>query len=171
MDCFGCRNCLTHACVSFTLSGVCLRWILLTFSSILWQYVTLYMYNWPVYLLITKIYISTSYSTSNKYKTWVIDGFYQTTVVQYFLFCIAGRIINRFSKDLDIVDSNMPIYIRQWLFALAPVITTICLISYTTPVFVAIVVFVLIMFIILQVSLMSHATSMHSSKSMVFNFM
>ena len=62
-----------------------------------------------------------------------------------------GRILNRFSKDLDVVDTNMPIFIRQWLFALAPVFTTIILISYTSPVFVAVIAVVMVLFVILQV--------------------
>ena len=45
----------------------------------------------------------------------------------------------------------MPIYIRQWMFSLAPVLTTISLISYASPIFLAIVAVVIILFILLQV--------------------
>jgi len=61
-----------------------------------------------------------------------------------------GRILNRFSKDLDVVDANMPIFIRQWLFSIGPVCTTLILISYTSPLFLIILVFVMVLFIILQ---------------------
>ncbi|ELT91662.1 hypothetical protein CAPTEDRAFT_90759 [Capitella teleta] len=51
-----------------------------------------------------------------------------------------GRILNRFSKDLDIVDASLPTYIRFWLFDVAPLCSTICIIAITTPIFLLILV-------------------------------
>ncbi|KAK2171191.1 hypothetical protein NP493_1094g02038 [Ridgeia piscesae] len=54
-------------------------------------------------------------------------SFFDTTPV--------GRIMNRFSKDIDTIDVNIPITIRVLVSSLAVVIGTIVVISYTTPVF------------------------------------
>ena len=58
----------------------------------------------------------------------------------------------RFSKDMDVLDANMPQYIRQWLFAMSPVFTTMVLICYSTPIFAVVIVPIAILFIIAQVS-------------------
>ncbi len=62
-----------------------------------------------------------------------------------------NHLLSRFSKDMDVLDANMPLYIRMWLFALAPVLTTMILICYSTPIFAVVVVPVAILFVIAQV--------------------
>ena len=64
-----------------------------------------------------------------------------------------GRIINRFSKDIDIVDADIPIYIYWWIFATAPVLTTIILIAYSTLIFLPVVIPIIILFFIVQVNI------------------
>ena len=44
-----------------------------------------------------------------------------------------GRIINRFSKDVDVLDSSMPMILRGWVTCLLQVIATFLVIMYTTP--------------------------------------
>ena len=41
-----------------------------------------------------------------------------------------GRILNRFSGDLDVIDSNIPMFLGGWLFGLAPLLSTIVIITY-----------------------------------------
>ena len=60
-----------------------------------------------------------------------------------------GRIMNRFSQDLDVLDSSMPSYLGQWLLSLSPIITTIILITYTNYIF--FVIFVPLTFVFLLV--------------------
>ncbi|KAI0215965.1 Multidrug resistance-associated protein 1 [Lamellibrachia satsuma] len=50
-----------------------------------------------------------------------------------------GRIVNRFSKDVDTVDINIPMTIRIWISNSASVIATIIVISYSTPIFLSVV--------------------------------
>ena len=64
-----------------------------------------------------------------------------------------GRIMNRFSKDLDMVDVNVPLYVRGWVFALAPVLSTIVVICYTTPIFLVVIIPIGFIYIIFMVSL------------------
>ena len=46
-----------------------------------------------------------------------------------------GRIVNRFSKDIDTVDSGLPMNIRMWLNCMFSVVATIVVICVSTPVF------------------------------------
>lgn len=56
-------------------------------------------------------------------------SFFDTTPV--------GRIINRFSKDMDDVDNEIPLTFLMWLDCVFTVASTIIVISYSTPVFLA----------------------------------
>ena len=62
-----------------------------------------------------------------------------------------GRILNRFSKDLDLIDSTMPLQLRQWLFAGAPLVATVIVISYSIPAFLCVVIPIVIIYLIVQV--------------------
>ncbi|XP_014278688.1 multidrug resistance-associated protein 1 [Halyomorpha halys] len=46
-----------------------------------------------------------------------------------------GRILNRFSKEIDILDNNMPFTFKNCFSFVAPVIGTLFVIGYTTPTF------------------------------------
>jgi len=46
-----------------------------------------------------------------------------------------GRILNRFGKDVDVLDTTMAMLIRGWITCLLAVISTFLIISYTTPLF------------------------------------
>lgn len=47
-----------------------------------------------------------------------------------------GRILNRFGKDVDVLDSTMPMIIRGWITCLLGVFSTFLIITYTTPTFI-----------------------------------
>ncbi|XP_015175310.1 PREDICTED: multidrug resistance-associated protein 1 isoform X7 [Polistes dominula] len=59
-------------------------------------------------------------------------GFFDTTP--------SGRILNRFGKDIDIIDNVLPPCIKAWFFCLLSVIATLFVISFSTPEFVAVIV-------------------------------
>ena len=48
-----------------------------------------------------------------------------------------GRIMNRFAKDMDVIDTNMPMFIRSWLFSVAPMVSNIIIVVYTLPIIAA----------------------------------
>ncbi|XP_058453715.1 multidrug resistance-associated protein 1-like isoform X1 [Malaya genurostris] len=50
-----------------------------------------------------------------------------------------GRIINRFSKDVDVMDNVLPATIRAWLYFFLSVIGVFVVIGISTPVFLAVV--------------------------------
>uniref|UniRef100_A0A6M2DRX2 ABC-type glutathione-S-conjugate transporter n=1 Tax=Xenopsylla cheopis TaxID=163159 RepID=A0A6M2DRX2_XENCH len=51
-----------------------------------------------------------------------------------------GRIINRFSKDIDVIDNVLPMVIRTWINMLFTVVGTLVVISIATPIFAAVIV-------------------------------
>ncbi len=62
-----------------------------------------------------------------------------------------GRILNRFSRDLDVIDSNLPVFLRSWLFVIAPLLSTMVLIIYTVPIIILVLVPMSILYYGIQV--------------------
>ena len=63
-----------------------------------------------------------------------------------------GRILNRFSRDLDVIDSNIPVFLNGWLFVIAPLLSTCVLIIYTAPIILAVLVPLGIIYYVIQVN-------------------
>ncbi|KAK7488019.1 hypothetical protein BaRGS_00020764, partial [Batillaria attramentaria] len=51
----------------------------------------------------------------------------------------SGRIVNRFSSDVTTVDNNLPVMLRQLISTVLSVISTLVVISYSTPIFLVVV--------------------------------
>ena len=62
-----------------------------------------------------------------------------------------GRIVNRFSTDMDKLDSTIPLFTRFWFFQVATMIATIVLISYSTPIFLSVMLPMVILYGFIQV--------------------
>ncbi|CAL1682835.1 unnamed protein product [Lasius platythorax] len=50
-----------------------------------------------------------------------------------------GRILSRLGKDIDVVDNVLPFILRSWITCLFSVIATLVVISYSTPIFIAVI--------------------------------
>ena len=50
----------------------------------------------------------------------------------------AGRVLNRFSRDIETVDTLLPSLIDQWLGSAFDVLATVVVLIYSTPIFLAI---------------------------------
>ncbi|KAK2714884.1 hypothetical protein QYM36_009173 [Artemia franciscana] len=61
-----------------------------------------------------------------------------------------GRIVNRFSKDVDVLDNTFPFIVRSWIACLYGVLATIVVISYTTPIFLVMVLPIAVIYYFMQ---------------------
>ncbi|KAK3596597.1 hypothetical protein CHS0354_020940 [Potamilus streckersoni] len=61
-----------------------------------------------------------------------------------------GRIVNRFSKDIETVDNNLPQTLRMWMNTFFTSLSTLIVISYSTPIFLAVIVPLGILYYLIQ---------------------
>ena len=71
-------------------------------------------------------------------------AFFDTTPV--------GRIINRFSKDMDEIDLMIPTHLKDILSDLFSVLGTLFVVCYSTPIIIAIVIPLIGIFLFIQTS-------------------
>ena len=62
-----------------------------------------------------------------------------------------GRILNRFTKDLDLIDFMMPITFRGFIMMLGQIVMVFVVIAYSTPLFLAVLGPVVIIFIVVLI--------------------
>ena len=63
-----------------------------------------------------------------------------------------GRILNRFSRDIETIDNVLPQLIRSFMNTFFSVASTIVVISYSTPIFLSVVVPLGLLYYFVQVS-------------------
>lgn len=61
-----------------------------------------------------------------------------------------GRILNRLSKDTDVIDNTLPSILRSWIACLFGVIATLVVISVSTPEFIAVIVPISVIYYFVQ---------------------
>ena len=61
-----------------------------------------------------------------------------------------GRILNRFSKDIDVIDVTIPMILRSLISQLLNVLGTVVIICYANPLFVAVIVPIAIVYYLVQ---------------------
>jgi ATP-binding cassette subfamily C (CFTR/MRP) protein 1 len=61
-----------------------------------------------------------------------------------------GRILNRFGKDVDVMDESMPTTLRGWLNNLMTIASSLIIIAYTTPLFLIPVAVILAFYYLIQ---------------------
>lgn len=64
-----------------------------------------------------------------------------------------GRIVNRFSKDIDTIDSELPLTFIMGLDSACFVLSTLIVISYSTPYFLIAILPLLFLYLMIQVSI------------------
>ena len=64
-----------------------------------------------------------------------------------------GRILNRFSKDIDVIDMQIPRAVRSFLMTVLTVLSTIIVICIATPIFLAVIIPMGIIYALVQVNL------------------
>ena len=64
-----------------------------------------------------------------------------------------GRIMNRFSKDIDVIDTQLPRSLHSWVVCALSVMATIAVICYSTPMFLVVILPMSIIYFLVQVEL------------------
>jgi ATP-binding cassette subfamily C (CFTR/MRP) protein 1 len=63
----------------------------------------------------------------------------------------SGRIVNRFSKDVDTCDSILPFNLRLWIVCITNVVSIVLVITYSTPVFILVFIPIGVLYYFVQV--------------------
>lgn len=61
-----------------------------------------------------------------------------------------GRILNRFSKDVDVIDNVLPMSMRFWIMMFFNVVAVLVVISYSTPIFLSVILPIGLMYYFIQ---------------------
>lgn len=61
-----------------------------------------------------------------------------------------GRVMNRFSKDVDVVDNVLPMTMRMWILMFFNVVAVVFVISLSTPIFLSVVIPIGIIYYFIQ---------------------
>ena len=62
-----------------------------------------------------------------------------------------GRIVNRFSRDIETIDSIIPETIQTWMMTFLAVISTVIILCYSTPLFLAVAIPIGVLYYCIQV--------------------
>lgn len=66
-----------------------------------------------------------------------------------------GRVLNRFSRDIDSIDNYIPQFVRRYLIALTDTIAVFVVIVIATPIFAAFIIPVSVVYYLLQMFYMA----------------
>uniref|UniRef100_A0A336K506 CSON001445 protein n=1 Tax=Culicoides sonorensis TaxID=179676 RepID=A0A336K506_CULSO len=80
----------------------------------------------------------------------LLGNILRAPITKFFDIVPIGRIVNRFSKDIDSTDTIIPPTVRAFFTCLFSVIATIIVISITTPIFITIIVPIGIIYFFVQ---------------------
>lgn len=72
--------------------------------------------------------------------------------MQFFDTTPLGRIVNRFAKDIDVIDIMIPMQVGMFLICLMSVLSTIVVVSISTPLFMTVIFPLGVLYFLLQVN-------------------
>ncbi|XP_059046549.1 multidrug resistance-associated protein 1 isoform X1 [Achroia grisella] len=80
----------------------------------------------------------------------LLSGVLRAPAIGFFDCTPVGRVLNRFSKDVDVLDNVLPMTLRGWTTCFFAVLGTLFVISYSTPIFLAMIVPIGVVYYIIQ---------------------
>ncbi|XP_072938928.1 multidrug resistance-associated protein 1 isoform X2 [Epargyreus clarus] len=80
----------------------------------------------------------------------LLGGVLRAPAIGFFDCTPVGRVLNRFSKDVDVLDNVLPMTLRGWTSCFFAVLGTLFVISYSTPIFMAVIVPIGLVYYVIQ---------------------
>ncbi|KAJ0175661.1 hypothetical protein K1T71_008820 [Dendrolimus kikuchii] len=80
----------------------------------------------------------------------LVAGVLRAPTIGFFDCTPVGRVLNRFSKDVDVLDNVLPMTLRGWTSCFFAVLGTLFVISLSTPIFMAIIIPIGILYYVIQ---------------------
>ncbi|XP_049277102.1 multidrug resistance-associated protein 1 isoform X2 [Anopheles funestus] len=85
------------------------------------------------------LYVGALEASRTLHKT-LLRRILRAPLTSFFDITPVGRVLNRFSKDIDTTDSDLPATLRAWSACFFGVVATLVVISISTPIFAAVIV-------------------------------
>ncbi|XP_023935367.1 multidrug resistance-associated protein 1 isoform X2 [Bicyclus anynana] len=80
----------------------------------------------------------------------LLAGVLRAPTIGFFDCTPVGRVLNRFSKDVDVLDNVLPMTLRGWTSCFFAVLGTLFVISFSTPIFIAVILPIGVIYYIIQ---------------------
>ncbi|KAI5638820.1 ABC transporter domain-containing protein [Phthorimaea operculella] len=80
----------------------------------------------------------------------LLAGVLRAPTIGFFDCTPVGRVLNRFSKDVDVLDNTLPMTLRGWTSCFFAVLGTLFVISLSTPIFMAVILPIGIVYYLIQ---------------------
>ncbi|KAG6453078.1 multidrug resistance-associated protein 1 isoform X2 [Manduca sexta] len=80
----------------------------------------------------------------------LLGGVLRAPSIGFFDCTPVGRVLNRFSKDVDVLDNVLPMTLRGWTSCFFSVLGTLFVISLSTPIFLAVILPIGILYYVIQ---------------------
>ncbi|CAG9578809.1 unnamed protein product [Danaus chrysippus] len=80
----------------------------------------------------------------------LLAGVLRAPTIGFFDCTPVGRVLNRFSKDVDVLDNVLPMTLRGWTSCFFSVLGTLFVISYSTPIFLAVILPIGVVYYVIQ---------------------
>ena len=96
------------------------------------------------------LFVSRSISASHILHQKMVHSIVRSPM-SFFDLTQIGRIINRFSADIDTVDNVLPLTMEMWLDCVFAVIATLIVICYSTPIFLVMILPLAVVYFFVQV--------------------
>ena len=96
------------------------------------------------------LFVSRSISASHILHQKMVHSIVRSPM-SFFDLTPIGRIINRFSADIDTVDNVLPLTVEMWLDCVFAVVATLIVICYSTPIFLVTILPLAVVYFFVQV--------------------
>ncbi|XP_045534711.1 multidrug resistance-associated protein 1 isoform X2 [Papilio machaon] len=80
----------------------------------------------------------------------LLAGVLRAPTIGFFDCTPVGRVLNRFSKDIDVLDNVLPMTLRGWTSCFFSVLGTLFVISFSTPIFMSVILPIGLLYYVIQ---------------------